>query len=429
MFGKCINCRLLCKKIPFGSLVSSRIRFRNEMECDRHSHSWRSLEQSCRTHDAEPQWKWSTDISCHQRIGPRSIEKQRRWKIIQSLLRGWSNHWDNFTHCCFCESAQYSRGCPRFVWRILSTTDRFRENFCSYGTIRVNGSTYWFVEYSKTASNQWARTGWPIAQPQRKSAESFGWGTLDQIVHRFSFCQDSCPWTTFHDKRCWMILRIWWACWMPRVHLTSRWWILNTQRLDSWKYEHWFCIGSGDHYHPGKMGIEIRIDSFSGEWSQSWVRISNGLNTFVRDLTEKTRNLCETEEILANTGQLVFQEPSIVEHSRRETDKPIAKAKPKPTSNPLPSSSTEQIPIPGRKLIEIELQEHMLKDAQRFSFWMIALLRHGNLPRDEGGTVEFWRLKAEFKSAFPNSVHWSIRLWIDHLQKRRRTKEDISVLY
>ena len=151
------------KRFPFGSLVSSRIRFRNEMECDRLSHAWRSFEQSCRTHDAEPQWKWSTDISCHQRIGPRSIEKQRRWKIIQSLLRGWSNHWDNFTHCYFCQSAQYLRGCPRFVWRILSTTDRFRENFCSYGTIRVNGSTYWFVEYSKTASNQWARTWWPIA--------------------------------------------------------------------------------------------------------------------------------------------------------------------------------------------------------------------------------------------------------------------------
>ena len=48
---------------------------------------------------------------------------------------------------------------------------------------------------------------------------------------------------------------------------------------------------------------------------------------------------------------------------------------------------------------------------------MIALLRHGTLPRDEGGAMEFWRLAAEFKSAFPNSVHWSIRLWIDHLHE------------
>ena len=35
------------------------------------------------------------------------------------------------------------------------------------------------------------------------------------------------------------------------------------------------------NYHQGKPGIEIRIDSFSGDGSQSWVRISNGLNNFI----------------------------------------------------------------------------------------------------------------------------------------------------
>ena len=39
-------------------------------------------------------------------------------------------------------------------------------------------------------------------------------------------------------------------------------------------------------------------------------------------------------------------------------------AKPKPTSNPLPSSSTEQNPIHKRNWIDIEPQEHMPKDAQ-----------------------------------------------------------------
>ena len=48
---------------------------------------------------------------------------------------------------------------------------------------------------------------------------------------------------------------------------------------------------------------------------------------------------------------------------------------------------------------------------------MIALLRYGTLPRDEDGAMEFWRLTAEFKSAFPNSVHWTNRLWIDHLHE------------
>ena len=55
---------------------------------------------------------------------------------------------------------------------------------------------------------------------------------------------------------------------------------------------------------------------------------------------------------------------------------------------------------------------------------MITLLRHGTLPRNEDGAIEFWRLKKEFKSDFPNSVYWSIRMWIAHLltgggQKKR----------
>ena len=60
----------------------------------------------------------------------------------------------------------------------------------------------------------------------------------------------------------------------------------------------------------------------------------------------------------------------------------------------------------------------MAKDAQSFlvSKKMIALLRHGTLPRDDDGAMEFRRLKEEFKSDFLTSTHWSIRLRINHLQ-------------
>ena len=66
----------------------------------------------------------------------------------------------------------------------------------------------------------------------------------------------------------------------------------------------------------------------------------------------------------------------------------------------------------------MEPQEHTPKDAQSFTISkkMIALLRHGTLPRDVHEAMEFWRLNEEFKSGFPTSTHWSIRLWIDHLQ-------------
>ena len=49
---------------------------------------------------------------------------------------------------------------------------------------------------------------------------------------------------------------------------------------------------------------------------------------------------------------------------------------------------------------------------------MTALLRHGTtILREEDGAVEFFRLKAEFKSKFPNSVRWSDRLCVDHFTR------------
>ena len=47
---------------------------------------------------------------------------------------------------------------------------------------------------------------------------------------------------------------------------------------------------------------------------------------------------------------------------------------------------------------------------------MIALLRHGTLPREQGVSVEFWRLKEEFELVFPNSVYGSIQMWLNHLK-------------
>ena len=114
-----------------------------------------------------------------------------------------------------------------------------------------------------------------------------------------------------------------------------------------------------------------------------------------------------------------------MEHSQIEADKPAAKAKPKPTSNPLPSCSMEQISNHERKWIDMEpSQEHMSKDAQSYpvSKRMKSLLRRGTIPREEDGASEFWRLKKDFKPVFPNSVHWALGMWIDHLSKKQENK-------
>ena len=184
--------------------------------------------------------------------------------------------------------------------------------------------------------------------------------------------------------------------------------------------------------HHGKPGFEVRIASLSEDGSHSWVRISNGLNKFVKDSTEKTRILGDGEHNSASTGRLVPQDTRIVRYSQTEADKLAAKAKTKPTSSsPISSPSSTRIPIHERSWIDIEHQEPTQKDAASFpiSKRMITLLRHGTLPPDEDGAIEFWRLNEEFKSDFPNSVHWSIGLWLKPSANWRRTQEEISVSY
>ena len=78
--------------------------------------------------------------------------------------------------------------------------------------------------------------------------------------------------------------------------------------------------------------------------SQSWIRISNGLDKFVRDLTEKARIPCENDDSSASTEQ----ESRIVEYSRPRADKSAAKAKPKSTPSSSLSSSPTSVPLSER---------------------------------------------------------------------------------
>ena len=44
------------------------------------------------------------------------------------------------------------------------------------------------------------------------------------------------------------------------------------------------------NYHQGKHGVDFGIESFSKDGCHSWIRTSDRLNTFVRDLIEKGAN-------------------------------------------------------------------------------------------------------------------------------------------
>ena len=171
----------------------------------------------------------------------------------------------------------------------------------------------------------------------------------------------------------------------------------------------------------GKHGVEIRIDSVNKDNSHSWVRISHGLNKLVTDLSNKEHDDNEqgtsetkSEEFALKTNVLAFASRS--------------KAKAKPRRPTSASSSTGTVPIGERRWTDIEpaTQSNI---AYPVSERLTSLLRHGLLPREDDGVIEFCRLKYYHRKDFEQSQHWSDEKWKSTNGKRRRKQEKISILY
>ena len=76
-----------------------------------------------------------------------------------------------------------------------------------------------------------------------------------------------------------------------------------------------------------------------------------------------------------------------------------SKAKAKPQRRISASSSTKTVPIGERTWTDIEPQEYLPFDYP-VSKKLINILRHGSLPRDNDGAIEFWRLKRSSSEPF-----------------------------
>ena len=109
-------------------------------------------------------------------------------------------------------------------------------------------------------------------------------------------------------------------------------------------------------------------------------KVTHGLNKLVKDLmTTTSRRTSETK-----TEVLAFKTDVFVCVSRSK-----AKAKPRrPTSA---CSSTRTVPIGERTWTDIEPEDYS-PIAYPVSKQLSTLLRHGHLPREEDGAIEFWRL-------------------------------------
>ena len=135
-------------------------------------------------------------------------------------------------------------------------------------------------------------------------------------------------------------------------------------------------------YLQGKHGVTIGIESFNKDNSRSWVRISHGLNKLFSDLG----NNKEDDDNEQETSEMKFEEFAL--KTNVLACKSRSKAKAKPRRRTSASSSTRTVPVCERSWTDIEpgTYSHI---AYPVSKRLSILLRHGHLPREEDGAIEF----------------------------------------
>ena len=119
-------------------------------------------------------------------------------------------------------------------------------------------------------------------------------------------------------------------------------------------------------YRQGRYGVEIMIESIFGVKICSWVRILKGINKFVMEASEEAH--------VESIGE-------------RSAGKPVAKARPRQTSN----SMLSPVPIPQRERKWIDVEPGTLdRNCLEVSKLMSRLPRHDDsVNREEDGAVRF----------------------------------------
>ena len=93
----------------------------------------------------------------------------------------------------------------------------------------------------------------------------------------------------------------------------------------------------------------------------------------------------------------------------------------------LPVHPQELYPLGRELLTDVEPGEYSIFDYP-LSNKLIHLLRHGSLPRDKDGAIEFWKIKDNLQEHFLYCHHWSDDQWKNPWQDDEETRKDFSIV-
>ena len=133
----------------------------------------------------------------------------------------------------------------------------------------------------------------------------------------------------------------------------------------------------------------------ASEKSEGMLNASHSFTQWAGNLRNAVRRLCAENECTC------FCEP--------------IKGKNKTTKTNF-CQSTKTMPIGERTWTDIEPQDYSLTDYS-VSKKLVNLLRHGSLPREDDGAIEFCRIKDYLQNHFVHSRHWADEKWKSTMAK------------
>ena len=162
----------------------------------------------------------------------------------------------------------------------------------------------------------------------------------------------------------------------------------------------------------GRHSVEVQVQSLFEDQTESWIRIVNGIDKFVREAVP-------------------------IQEEEKASEKPAAKAR--PILKPSSTSDWDFTPVEQRQWIDKEIQESKDPHCFQVSKFITRLLRHSKqVNREEEAGVHhhqvvdeckkklsddtvYW--SDEMKKQLTNVPYWSIDKWISVLAKGGGQKE------
>ena len=169
--------------------------------------------------------------------------------------------------------------------------------------------------------------------------------------------------------------------------------IIPRERVYPWKHE--------DGPNPGCEGVLSSRTFGCGDRDRIFISWQNSFLVSHRERNQQIRD----RNVRRNSWSV----------ENRGTEKPVAKAKPRP--KPTSTMSLVSFPYRERKWIDVEPGKFS-QGCFEVSKFMIRLLRHDDtVHQEDDGAVRFDDLAEVFKSRFAGASHWSIEARISFLAK------------